>query len=367
MTKVIDELAPPSIALKDDPVGLQVGRFDDEVRGIIITLDVESATVRLAEESGANLIVSHHPLIFSPLSSINYQTPGGALIRDIIAKGFNVYSAHTNLDIAPGGVNSVLAGLFGLKNTEIIEITGHDPLIKLVVFVPEGYEEAVRDAVSEAGAGWIGNYSHCTFQAAGTGTFLPRDGSNPYIGSQGNLEKVSELRLETVFPDSARDRVLGAMLKSHPYEEVAYDLYPLANHGVARGLGLVGELSEISTLKELTARCGELLQTGAVRGWGEKDKKVLRVAVCGGSGGTLIKEAILKKADVFISGDFKYHDISLARSEGLALIDAGHYATEYPIVNRLADYLKDKLAGGGHRIKILATPPADEIKNLIKP
>ena len=365
--KIIDKLAPPTLALKEDPVGLQVGDPADKVSGVLVTLDVDNAAVKQAEDAGANMIISHHPLIFSPLSSINMQTPGGALIRDIISKRINVFSAHTNLDIVPGGVNSVLAEIFELNNTEILEVTVADPLIKLVVFVPVDYEGIVRDALSNAGAGWIGNYSHCTFHVAGTGTFLPREGADPFIGNEGNLEKVSELRMETIFPESIKERVLEELFQSHPYEEPAYDLYPLKNKPFEGGLGLIGDLKEPLSLKELAGHCAKVLKTRAVRGWGEKDKKVKKVAVCGGSGGSLIKSALRKNADVFISGDFKYHDISFAGAEGLALLDAGHYATEYPIIPRLADYLKAKLTEGGHRVEVLVASRIDERECLIIP
>lgn len=359
---LMNELAPPHLALGDDPVGLQIGNPGDEVRNIMTVLDVDKETVTEAIKGDANVIISHHPLIFSPLQSINVNQPGGALIREIIQNNMNVFAAHTNLDVAPGGVNDILAGLFELQGTEILEVTGYDSLLKLVAFVPEGFEDRVRDAISDAGAGWIGNYSHCTFQSAGTGTFLPREGTNPFIGKKGELEKVKEFRLETVLPLSVKKPVINALMESHPYEEVAYDLYPLEIEGLPVGLGRTGTLKEPLSLDRFVERCKGILKTDTVHALGDKDLQVRTVALCGGSGGSLIKMAAQRGADVLLSGDFKYHDINLAGSLGLVLIDAGHYRTEYPVVPWLAGYLRDKLQALGCKNKIWPSAPKKRIE-----
>lgn len=353
---MMDELAPRHLALGNDPVGLHIGNPHDEVKNIVTALDVDEDTLKEALRLEANVIISHHPLIFSPLTGIDYSLPGGALIREIIRNNMNVFVAHTNLDVAPRGVNTLLSELLELQDTEILEVTGRDSLLKLVAFVPEGFEDKIRDAISEAGAGWIGNYSHCTFQTAGTGTFLPREGTDPFIGRKGELEKVEEFRLETIFPLSIKKAVINALAESHPYEEVAYDLYPLENEGIPVGLGYVGKLNKSLSLGDLAQKCADKLHADTVHVFGDKQKQVHKVAVCGGSGGSLIQNAAVKGADVFVSGDFKYHDIKTARSMGLSLIDAGHYGTEYPVIPWLARYLQEKLAAGNCRNKILPVP-----------
>ncbi len=363
---LMDELAPPHLALENDQVGLQIGSPHDEVKNIITVLDVDNNTLEEALRRGANVIISHHPLLFSPLTSIKYNQPGGSLIREIIQNNMNVFVAHTNLDITPGGVNTLLSKLLGLQNTGIIEVTKHDPLLKLVVFVPEGFVDKVRDAISAVGAGWIGNYSHCSFQTMGTGTFLPGEGTDPFIGKKGELERVKEYRLETVLPLSIKNAVINDLVESHPYEEVAYDLYPLENEGMPLGLGYIGMLNEPLMLSDFAQKCMKILGADTVSVTGDKAKQVQRVAVCGGSGGSILKTASIKGADVFVSGDFKYHDVQLARSLGMALIDAGHYGTEYPIIPWLARYLQDKLEARNCKNKIWPAPGKTRENYIIK-
>ncbi len=347
MMNIMDELAPPYLAVENDAIGLQIGDPQAEVKNIITTLDVDEDTIKEARERDANLIISHHPLIFSPLSSIDYSDPKGKLIKEIIHNNMNVFVAHTNLDVTSKGVNDLLCQILDISAEDILTTTYRDDFLKLVVFIPHDYLEKVRESISEAGAGWIGNYSHCTFSIEGTGTFLPLENTSPFQGEKGRLEKVQEYRLETIFPLSLKNSIISALLESHPYEEPAYDLYLLHQQGILRGLGRTGALEVPVTLQELALRCKQSLDTHAVRYWGDANRQIERVALCGGSGGNLISEAYKKGADVLISGDFKYHDVDFAYSIGLALIDAGHYATEYPIVPWLASYLEEKLQERG--------------------
>lgn len=354
----MEELAPTGLALPGDPVGLQLGHPGAQVDRILVALDLDENTLGEAKEIKASMIITHHPLIFEPLTSLDESKAHQDLIAGALRSNINVYSAHTNLDISPRGLGKHLADILGLavEGRQVIEVTGRDQLFKLVVFVPAGHEDALRQALSESGAGWIGNYSHCTFQSLGEGTFMPREGTDPFIGSYGKLEKVEELRLETIVPASLRRVALEALLAAHPYEEAAYDIYPLENRGAALGLGLVGELEEPVSLKRLLQRCSEKLGLGGLR-YLDPGKKILkRVAVCPGSGGSLLEKAASLGAEIFISGDFRHHDLKKASGLGLGLIDAGHYGTERPVVDLIGAYLQKRLEKDDFTAEIIAAP-----------
>lgn len=341
---IVEKWAPLSLAAAWDNGGFQAGDPGQRVERVLVALDVDSTTVAAAREKGAQMVVAHHPLIFHPLKSLSWDQPEGALVTKIIQAGLAVYCAHTNLDQAPGGTDDLLAGQLELQGVDVLKPAGREDIYKIVVFVPQGYEDAVRDAMTSAGAGWIGNYSHCTFQTTGTGTFKPLAGSNPFIGSQGEMERVAELRLETVVPRGVLSSVLEAMFQAHPYEEVAYDLYRLERGGKKLGFGRIGQINPPLTLSELALRVKEKLGLAHVRVVGNPEQRVLRAAVCGGSGGSFLRDAIKQKAHVFITGDVKYHDAALAMEAGIGIIDAGHWGTEKMLVSALAEYLQEELA-----------------------
>ncbi len=351
----LEEIAPPSLALPGDPVGLQLGQPGAEVKKIMVSLDPDLLTVREAIQSGVEMLVTHHPLFFHKISSIDESRPVGALVSEAIRGRLNIYSAHTNFDIAPEGVTYRLAEAIGLPTVEadVLEITGREQLLKLVVFVPVGHEDTVLKALTDAGAGRIGRYSHCSFQTGGTGTFMPQEGTTPYIGVSGVMEKVDELRLETILPATRRAGVISALIKSHPYEEVAYDLYPLDLEGKAVGLGLLIDSGESFSLERLVKLCSENLTECSPRGVGFGKSDYCKIALCGGSGGSLIEHAANRGADVLISGDFRYHDLKQAEELGLALIDAGHAATEIPGVNFLSRSLRERLKNDGFEAEVL--------------
>lgn len=356
----LEALAPPEAALPGDPVGLQAGDPRAPVTGILVALDLDEAVLAEATARQANLVVTHHPLLYNPPASIDESLPGDALLASLIRSRVNVYSVHTNLDAAPRGLNHHLADLLGLapEGRQVIEITGRDRLLKLVVFVPAGHEETLRQALAEAGAGWIGRYSHCTFQARGTGTFMPRAGTSPFIGREGRLEQVEELRLETILPASRRAAVLEALRAAHPYEEPAYDLYRLEREGMPFGLGLAGTLQPPLEPEQLLRRCAARLKLPVLRYLAPARPPVGRVALCGGSGGSLVETAARLGAEVFISGDLGYHDFRKAAALGLGLIDGGHYGTERPVVDYLADYLRGRLAEAGYSTAVGTAEPA---------
>lgn len=335
----LEKLAPKHLAENWDNVGLLIGSPSQEIHKIMTALDVNEAVVDQAIADGVDMIVSHHPVIFKEIHAIRTDLPTGRLLERLIRAGIAVFAAHTNLDIAVDGVNDLLARKLQLSRIFPLTINVTEKLVKLVVYVPSTHSEAVFNAISQAGAGHIGNYSHCTFQSAGTGTFLPLTGTHPFIGKQGTLESVSEIRLETILPEKISDRVIKAVLRVHPYEEVAYDIYPLLNQGKGFGLGRIGELTEAVSLHDFALQVKKALKISFVRVTGTEDQTIKKVAVCGGSGAELIHKAKFAGADVLVTGDVKYHEAQNARDIGIAVIDAGHFGTERPVVSFLAQYL----------------------------
>ncbi|MCR3921263.1 MAG: Nif3-like dinuclear metal center hexameric protein [Firmicutes bacterium] len=355
LINIIEQLAPKRLAFEWDQVGLQLGSQQGTVSKIYVTLDVNEDVLAEAIMMGADFIVTHHPFIFKALTAIRTDQVQGALISQALQAGISIYAAHTNLDVAAGGVNDALAQRLKLKKTQILHIVGQDELEKIVVFVPQNHESDVRNAMAAAGAGWLGNYSHCSFQVRGMGTFIPGEGTTPYLGEQGKLAKVEEVRLETIIPASLRKQVVQAMLKAHPYEEVAYDLYPLLNEGKTYGLGRVGYLQQPCTLTEFTYYVKEKLKIPLARVAGDSSRIIKKVAVCGGAGSDLIHAALFAGADVLVTGDLKYHEAQDANALGLAVIDAGHDGTERVIVPELCNYLHKQLTSTGYYVDIVAS------------
>jgi len=349
---ILEKYAPRRLAEEWDNTGLLTGDPADDIKGILVTLDVNRETVEEALQLGADFIVSHHPLIFKPIKNIRKDLPFGRLLIDLINNDIGVYCAHTNLDNASGGVNQVLANLLGLQEIEILNPDKIEKYYKIVVFIPETHADEVRDAMTGAGAGWIGGYSDCTFSVNGTGTFRAGEGCNPFLGEKGVLEKADEVRLETIIRENMVDRVIKAMIKAHPYEEVAYDVYELANQGQRFGLGRVGKLPEAVSMREFVNRVKKLLGASLIRYGGNKDKTVRKIAVCGGSGAGLIHKAVFLGADVFLTGDLKYHEAQDAINHGLNFVDAGHYATEAPVVGKLAGLITKALAEAGSPLPV---------------
>ncbi|UOF88938.1 Nif3-like dinuclear metal center hexameric protein [Fodinisporobacter ferrooxydans] len=345
MAKVADVMrwmndwAPPALAMDWDRVGLQVGDPNAHVDTLLATLDVTENVVAEAVQKGANMIVAHHALLFQPLKELRLDTEKGRIIQKLLQHGIAVFVAHTNLDIAEGGVNDVLAERLQLQDVRILSRQHNEELLKFVVFVPEEQAEHVRTAICEAGAGWIGNYSHCTFNTAGVGTFVPQTGTDPFIGKQGQLEKVREIRLETIVPRSLQTKIIEACLQAHPYEEVAYDLYPLEVMGKEYGIGRIGVLPKPMTLETFAAWTKQRLESKHLRFVGDKGQQISKVAVLGGAGMDWAKEAKRLGADVFVTGDVKYHEAQDAQTMRLAVIDAGHNATEKWIREKICEEL----------------------------
>jgi dinuclear metal center YbgI/SA1388 family protein len=334
-------LAPQHLAEEWDSVGLMVGNPDKQVKQLWITLDVTLELVEAAAAAQVDMIVSHHPLIFKAIKCLDTSTVSGKIMEKLLQANIAVFSAHTNLDCAVGGVNDILAQTLQLQDIQLLTVNSSEKLVKLVIFVPKDYEQAVFVAITKAGAGHIGRYSHCTFASSGTGTFLPLEGTHPFIGEQGLLARVDEMRVETILPEGLVTPVLEAMRAAHPYEEVAYDLYPLHNQLQTTGLGRFGTIQPVS-LQKFAQQVKQLLHTDVVSIVGRAEQMIRTVAVCGGSGADLIKQAKESGVDVFVTGDVKYHDALDAAALELAIIDAGHYPTEQPVVTYLAHYLNER-------------------------
>ena len=343
--RVMDAWAPPAWAESWDRVGLQAGRPDQEVTGVAVCLSVTPAVVAGARAAGANMIVSHHPLVWDPIRALRTDDPQVRLCLDIAAGGMACLAAHTNLDVAPGGVNDALAAALGLGNAKPLFASEGARQVKLVVFVPESHLAALRDAVSVAGAGVIGAYTHCSFSAPGTGTFLPGDGARPFSGEPGKVNEEAERRFETLIPKARLGAVLRAMFEAHPYEEVAYDVVPLENTDPAVGLGRVGVLPEALDETAFADLVRNALAPAPVRvvspGTG---RRIRRVAVLGGSGGDQVARMPLD-VDAFVTGDVKYHDALAAQFRNLLVVDAGHHGTEVPVLPGVARRLSSELDG----------------------
>lgn len=347
---ILERIAPVGLAEPEDSIGLQVGDPNAEVRSVAVALDPLPAIIRRA--AGAELLVSHHPIIRRPLSGIDFASMEGDAIRAAIKSDLTVYVMHTNYDAAPGGVSDAMAAVLGVSETEPLARSAGDKRFKIAVFVPEEAVFTVRDAMAEAGAGIIGEYSHCSFRTQGIGTFLPLAGASPYVGRVGHIEEVAEWRLEMLVAESRRDAVVAAMIAAHPYEEVAYDIYELANPPSGSGMGRVGRI-EPTAASDLLQLVRDKLRAPDSRYFGPDDAVFERIAVCGGSGGRLIPEAARAGAQAYVTGDVGYHARLLAAHLGLAVIDAGHRETEMPGVRRLAASLRALLKAENIHVRLI--------------
>ena len=330
--QLFESWSPKKIAcMENDPIGLAIGTLNKTVTKVLVTLDVNEKVANEAITKGCQLIIAHHPPIFRKLSNLRTDTPAGKLYEKLIKNDIAVYAAHTNLDVAEGGVNDLLAEALQLESCEILEKTYHENLMKLAVFVPDDYADSVRNALAQAGAGHIGDYDSCSFSTNGKGRFRALEGADPFVGEIGKMETTDEEKLEVVFPHSIKNKVLKAMLNAHPYEEPAYDLYTLAVETKEMGLGRVGKLKESMTLETFAKHVKTTLNVPCVRVVGETDKIVSKVAVVGGDGNKYIHQAKRSGADVFVTGDIGFHIAQDAESIGLNIVDPGHHVEKVMI------------------------------------
>jgi dinuclear metal center YbgI/SA1388 family protein len=322
----LEEVAPLALQEDYDNAGLQCGEESQEVDGILVCVDVTDEVIEEAIKKSCNLIVSHHPVIFKGLKKITGRSMAERIVFKAIQHSIAIYSAHTNLDAVTWGVNKKIADVMELEGGKILSpVKNH--LRKLVTFVPHEHAENVRNALFGGGAGHIGDYDHCSYNLEGKGTFRPLEGTNPFSGVQGETHFEPEARIETVYPVHLEKHIINAMKQAHPYEEVAYDIFPLNNDYKKAGMGMVGNLkSEMSELDFLNF-LKEKFSTGLIRHTGLLGKTIRRVALCGGSGSFLLNSAIQANADVFVSGDFKYHQFFEA-DQKILIADIGHYESE---------------------------------------
>ncbi len=345
----------PAWAEPWDAVGLVCGDPDAPVRRILLAVDPVAATVEEALDLRADLLLTHHPLLLRPVSSIAATTPSGRLLHRLVRGGVALVSAHTNADSAPGGVSDALADLVGLTaGTPLVPAAGPGR-DKFVVFVPAGHVDPLLDAAHAAGAGVIGAYDRCSNVIATTaGRFRPLPGASPLVGTVGVPEQVPESRVEFVAPRDRRDVVLAALRSAHPYDEPAVDVYELAATPSGVGLGRVGDLEQPVGLGTLVDRLASALPATehGIRVAGDLDRDVARVAVCGGAGADLIGAARSARADVLVTADLKHHQVLDAREQGgLALVDLAHWASEWPWLARAAERLVADLAVHGTTVE----------------
>ena len=324
--KEIERFAPLSLQEDFDNSGLQIGDVNQIATGALLCLDVTEEIVDEAMDAGCNIIISHHPLIFKPLKSLTGKNYLERCMIKACKNDIVIYSAHTNLDNTKGGVNYQLAELLGLIDIRILS-PQKNKLLKLVTFVPDHAAENVRKALFKAGAGYIGNYSSSSFNIEGQGTFLALENSRPYCGKIGQLHTEEEIRIETIFPTHLKTQIISSLISVHPYEEPAYDLYPLDNEWEQSGSGIIGNLPEWEDELIFLQRIKDVLQVDCLKHSSFTGRKLSTVAICGGSGAFLIPQAIASGADIFITGEAKYNDFYNVDNKILLAV-TGHYESE---------------------------------------
>lgn len=356
-TSLVHDLYPPSHAASWDNVGLQVGDPAWPVERVLTTLDVTGRVIEEAADGPPTLVLAHHPLLFRPLARLTPDTASGRSALAAARAGVAVLAAHTNLDVADdgAGTSDPVARALELQSVRSLETdVAEGRRVKLVTFVPQDDVDTVVDALAEAGAGHIGDYTRCHFRVDGTGSFRPDEGAEPHVGRVGEVHHEPEARVEMELPRGAVGRVVAALVAAHPYEEVAYDLHPLLDVD-GHGLGLVGELPSPLPLRALAARLRDELPSPHLRYAGEPDRLVRRVAVVGGAGDSHIGAAMAVGADVYVTGDLRHHVTLDARELGLALVDAGHHAVEAAAIPRWTTRLATAATRRGLQAPVIAS------------
>ena len=332
--------AHPSLQEHYDNAGLITGQNDWECSGIICSLDATEEVVKEAVSKKCNLIVAHHPIIFGGLKKINGKNYVEKIIITAIKNDIAIYAIHTNLDNVANGVNGKIATMLGLKNISILS-PKENTLKKLFTFVPANKAGEVRSAIFEAGGGQIGNYSECSFNTEGMGTFRPGEGTNPFVGERGKQHQENEMKIEVIFPSFLESKVITALKEVHPYEEVAYDVVSLSNNWQHIGSGVVGELPYQMDEKDFLGMVKKLFGVPVIRHTALLNKPVKKIALCGGAGSFLISKALASGADAYITADIKYHEFFDANA-GMLLADIGHYESEQFTIELLQEILVQK-------------------------
>lgn len=336
----LESQAHPSLQEQYDNAGLITGNAAWECTGIICSLDATEEVVKEAIEKKCNLIVAHHPIIFGGLKKINGKNYVEKTVITAIKNDIAVYAVHTNLDNVLHGVSGKMAAMLGLQNVSVLALKD-STLKKLFTFAPVDKAEQVRNAIFTAGGGHIGNYSECSFNAEGIGTFKGGEGTNPYVGEAGKLHQEKEIKIEVIIPAYLESRVVAAMKAAHPYEEVAYEIVSLSNTHKGIGSGVIGELPAVLDETQFLTRLKEVFGVPVIRHTALSGKPVKKVALCGGAGSFLISKALAAGADAYITGDLKYHEFFDANSR-ILLADIGHYESEQFTINLLQEILEQK-------------------------
>ncbi len=355
LTSFLEILAPLAYQEDYDNSGLIIGSPDQEISGALISLDCTEAVVDEAIESGLNLIISHHPIVFKGLKKFNGKSYVERVVMKAIRHDIALYAIHTNFDNVLEGVNKKICDKLGVKNCTILK-PKEGVLRKLVTFCPDADAESVRQAMFNAGAGWIGNYSECSYNAEGFGTFKAEEDTSPHVGEIGKRHHESEVRIETIYPESIERKLISALIESHPYEEVSYDLYPVSNPYPQVGSGMIGNLETDLEEVEFLRLVKEKLQAKVVRYTALRGKKIRRVAVCGGAGSFLLTNAINAGADIFITSDFKYHEFFDAEGK-IIIADVGHFESEQFTQELLLNLISEKFRNFALRLTVQNTNP----------
>jgi dinuclear metal center YbgI/SA1388 family protein len=351
---LMDQLAPARLAQEWDNCGIQCGNPDATVNRAVVALDPSPDVVKAACDQGATLLITHHPLIFRPVKNMVLNTPLGRVIEMAVSRGLTIFAAHTNLDSVQGGLNDRFAEIIGLQNVRLLTAETDSRFVKLAVYVPESAFQPVFDAILETDAGLIGSYSGCTFRQKGIGTFVPGNDTRPFTGKPGRLESVEELRIEMRVPEVKATTVLEHIRRHHPYEVMAYDIYSLYPETDVHGIGRVGEFKTPLTLTDLSEKLKQVFGLIDLRVSGPRDRMISKAALCTGSGAGLMKAFFASDADVYISGDLKFHDAKDAQMQDRTLIDIGHFASEIIMTDLVAVRLTEMIREKGWNVTVTA-------------
>ncbi|MCL2760090.1 MAG: Nif3-like dinuclear metal center hexameric protein [Desulfuromonadales bacterium] len=349
---IINKIAPTGFTEEWDNSGLQVGDPGATIKKVMIALDPGAEAVEEAIKNSCQLLLTHHPLIFTSIKSISAQSYTGSLLYKIINNNLSVFSIHTNYDIAENGVNDLLARKLNLQESEPLLVTGEERFLKLTLFVPTDYTDRVLNAVLPFAVN-SDKYRECSYRTKGFGTFSPVQGAKPFIGEIGKRETVEEERIELLVRESDKANLQKALLAAHPYEEPAFDFISVEDKGICHGLGRIGRVSKSFSVEEFARFVKQALDAPCVRAVGDMKKSVSKIAVCSGSGMSLLKDAIRQGADLFVTGDIKYHEARNAEAAGIALIDAGHFATEKLMIEGLVNSLKHELSKTRFKLELI--------------
>jgi len=352
--KIIEKIAPSMLAEKWDNPGLQVGRSDWPVKTAWVALDPAPDVIAEACRSKVDILITHHPLIINPLKCVDFGSVAGNLIHLAAVNRLSIFSAHTNLDCAKDGLNDLLASRIGLKNTRVLSGAYSSGKCKFVVYVPAKYETKILEALFETSAGIIGAYTCCSFRNSGKGTFRPGSSAKPFTGETGEISDVDEVKIEAVALKQDIPAIIAHIRESHPYDTMAYDVYPLYEYDNPDGLGRVGELDEKMNFRLFAQKIKEKLALKNIRLAGNPELFVTHAAVCTGSGSSLMKDFFKSEAQIYITGDIRYHDARDAEAEGRGLIDIGHFASEHIVIEALAKKLEAMIRKAGYEVLVKA-------------